>query len=203
MLANFAFFFGGSDSRDNPLGIIGVLAIIDPRADGGHAGADGDQPLAGVRSRPRRRRRSAASPCGLPRPWPRSITRRADRQHRAEANPATAHMFIINPLHAHAVDGLFRTHPSTEERIRRLQELRRAVERQRRQPIDGQLSLGSESRPLELKLPAAGVSLEQHRAIARPRIRRPAGAAFGSAAAAAHPAAAAAAGRSLRGRSLH
>jgi heat shock protein HtpX len=32
-------------------------------------------------------------------------------------------MFIINPLHAHAVDGLFRTHPSTEERIRRLQEM--------------------------------------------------------------------------------
>jgi len=32
-------------------------------------------------------------------------------------------MFIINPLHAHAVDGLFRTHPSTEERIRRLQEI--------------------------------------------------------------------------------
>jgi heat shock protein HtpX len=43
--------------------------------------------------------------------------------HRAEANPATAHMFIINPLHAHAIDGLYRTHPSTEERIRRLQEL--------------------------------------------------------------------------------
>jgi heat shock protein HtpX len=41
--------------------------------------------------------------------------------HSAEANPASAHMFIINPLHAHAMDGLFSTHPSTENRIRRLQ----------------------------------------------------------------------------------
>jgi heat shock protein HtpX len=32
-------------------------------------------------------------------------------------------MFIINPLHGRAVDGLFSTHPSTENRIRRLQEL--------------------------------------------------------------------------------
>ena len=39
----------------------------------------------------------------------------------AESNPATAHMFIINPLHAHAVDGLFTTHPKTAERIRRLE----------------------------------------------------------------------------------
>jgi heat shock protein HtpX len=29
-------------------------------------------------------------------------------------------MFIINPLHARAVDGLFSTHPATEERVRRL-----------------------------------------------------------------------------------
>ena len=39
---------------------------------------------------------------------------------QAENNPATAHMFIINPLHSRSVGGLFRTHPSTEERVRRL-----------------------------------------------------------------------------------
>jgi heat shock protein HtpX len=39
----------------------------------------------------------------------------------AEQNPATAHMFIINPLHVHQIDGLFSTHPSTAERIKRLQ----------------------------------------------------------------------------------
>jgi heat shock protein HtpX len=32
-------------------------------------------------------------------------------------------MFIINPLHAHSIDGLFSTHPSTEERVRRLREM--------------------------------------------------------------------------------
>ncbi|HMH65341.1 MAG TPA: hypothetical protein VK515_07130, partial [Rhizomicrobium sp.] len=37
----------------------------------------------------------------------------------ADANPATAHMFIINPLHG-GISGLFATHPSTEERIARL-----------------------------------------------------------------------------------
>jgi heat shock protein HtpX len=41
----------------------------------------------------------------------------------AENNPATAHMFIINPLHARALDSLFSTHPSTDDRIVRLQRL--------------------------------------------------------------------------------
>jgi heat shock protein HtpX len=41
----------------------------------------------------------------------------------AERNPATAHMFIVNPLHAQAMDGLFSTHPSTENRVRRLREI--------------------------------------------------------------------------------
>ena len=35
----------------------------------------------------------------------------------AERNPATAHMFIINPLHAHKRDNLFATHPATENRV--------------------------------------------------------------------------------------
>ena len=39
--------------------------------------------------------------------------------HPADANPATAHMFIINPLHG-GLGGLFATHPATEERIARL-----------------------------------------------------------------------------------
>ena len=41
----------------------------------------------------------------------------------AEDNPATAHMFIVNPLHAHAIDGLFSTHPPIGERIQRLREM--------------------------------------------------------------------------------
>jgi heat shock protein HtpX len=38
----------------------------------------------------------------------------------AEAHPATAQMMIINPLHGGGLQSLFSTHPSTEERIRRL-----------------------------------------------------------------------------------
>jgi len=38
----------------------------------------------------------------------------------AEAHPTTAHLFIINPLHAQSLRHLFSTHPPTEERIRRL-----------------------------------------------------------------------------------
>jgi heat shock protein HtpX len=38
-----------------------------------------------------------------------------------EANPATAHMFIVNPLTGGGIMALFSTHPPMEERIRRLE----------------------------------------------------------------------------------
>jgi heat shock protein HtpX len=41
----------------------------------------------------------------------------------AEHNPATAHMFIINPLSGRGIDNLFATHPSTANRIAALQQL--------------------------------------------------------------------------------
>jgi heat shock protein HtpX len=41
----------------------------------------------------------------------------------AERNPASAHLFIVNPLRMGGVDSLFRTHPPTADRVRRLQEL--------------------------------------------------------------------------------
>lgn len=47
-------------------------------------------------------------------------------QHRVmpEATPATAHMFIVNPLRAGSwLTGLFSTHPATAQRVARLQEL--------------------------------------------------------------------------------
>lgn len=40
-----------------------------------------------------------------------------------DAAPATAHMFIVNPLTAGGIAALFRTHPSTEDRIARLQQM--------------------------------------------------------------------------------
>ena len=44
----------------------------------------------------------------------------------AERNPASAHMFIINPLSGERMDNLFSTHPNTENRIGRLEELAQA-----------------------------------------------------------------------------
>jgi heat shock protein HtpX len=38
----------------------------------------------------------------------------------ADSHPATAHLFIMNPLHGGALVALFSTHPPTEERVRRL-----------------------------------------------------------------------------------
>ena len=56
MLANFAFFFGGSRDNNNPLGFIGVIvaAIVAPLRR--PARPDGDQPHARIFRRPRRRR---------------------------------------------------------------------------------------------------------------------------------------------------
>ncbi|MGE0651678.1 MAG: zinc metalloprotease HtpX [Alphaproteobacteria bacterium] len=122
MLAQFAFFFGGNN-RNNPLGIVGVLLIMI---------------LAPVmamlvqmaisRTREYEADRIGATISGQPL-WLASALERIDAMARrvdnpaAEHNPATAHMFIINPLHAHAVDGLFSTHPSTENRVRLLREM--------------------------------------------------------------------------------
>ena len=119
MLANFALFFGGN-RNNNPLGVVGVLlvAILAPVA------AMLVQ-VAISRSREFEADRGGAEICGRPL-WLaaaleklEAAARRIDN-HRAEANPATAHLFIVNPLHAHRVDGLFSTHPSTAERVRRL-----------------------------------------------------------------------------------
>ena len=45
----------------------------------------------------------------------------------ADASPATAHMFILNPFSGGGLARLFSTHPSTEERIARLQAMRGAL----------------------------------------------------------------------------
>ncbi|NOT16688.1 MAG: zinc metalloprotease HtpX [Sulfuriferula sp.] len=42
----------------------------------------------------------------------------------ADAHPETAQMMIINPLTSEGVQGLFRTHPATEERVARLMAMR-------------------------------------------------------------------------------
>ena len=118
MLANFGLFFG--NSRDNPLGPIGILlvSILAPIA--------ALLVQMGIsRSREYAADRGGAEISGAPLSLASAlakIERRAEqtRNFAAEANPATAHLFIVNPLHG-GLAGLFATHPSTAERIRRLQ----------------------------------------------------------------------------------
>jgi heat shock protein HtpX len=45
----------------------------------------------------------------------------------AESVPATAHMFIINPLSGRGMDSMFSTHPNTENRIAALQEMAQEI----------------------------------------------------------------------------
>ncbi len=120
MLAQFGLFFGGGNNRNNPLGIFGVIlvAILAPMA------AMLVQ-MAISRAREYEADRVGAEISGQPL-WLASALERIQAaagridNDAAEANPATAHMFIINPLHARALDGLFSTHPNTAERVRRL-----------------------------------------------------------------------------------
>jgi heat shock protein HtpX len=122
MLANFAFFLGPrQDERDTPLGSAGALlvALLAPLAallvqmaisrtreyEADRGGADiSSDPLA------------LASALGKI----EAIARRSAMAD-AERNPATAHLFIINPLHGAGVAHLFASHPATGERIRRLE----------------------------------------------------------------------------------
>src|SRR5437867_2589620 len=123
MIANFAYFFGGGNSRQQPLGPIGVLmvAILAPIT------ATLVQ-LAVSRTREYDADREGAQICGQPL-WLASALAKIDRGAQvidnpsAEANPATAHLFIVNPLHGHGLANLFATHPSTADRIHRLQEM--------------------------------------------------------------------------------
>lgn len=116
MLANFALFFGG---RRSPLGAVGVLLVILLA------------PLAAAlvqmaisRTREYEADHSGALLSGRPL-WLASalehIQTAADKidNEAADTHPATAHLFIINPLHG-GLAGLFSTHPPTEERIARL-----------------------------------------------------------------------------------
>jgi heat shock protein HtpX len=50
----------------------------------------------------------------------------ASKQIPMDANPATAHMFIVNPLTGGGLMKLFSTHPPMEERIARLEAMRGA-----------------------------------------------------------------------------
>jgi heat shock protein HtpX len=125
MLANFALFFGAS--RERPGGMIGTIAlmILAPLA-------AALVQMAISRSREYEADRVGAEICGDP-SWLAAALRKIEGfakgidNHAAERNPAIAHMFIINPLHAHAHDKLFSTHPNTANRIAALEAMRGAT----------------------------------------------------------------------------
>ncbi len=122
MLANFGFLFGGRD-RNSPLGPLGgiLLIILAPLA------AMIVQ-LAVSRTREYEADRGGAEISGEPLSLASALHKISGAAHHipneaAEANPAMAHLFIINPLSGQRMDNLFSSHPATENRVAELQKM--------------------------------------------------------------------------------
>ncbi len=124
MLGQFARYSGSRSRRQNPLGMILILV-----------GA----PLAGmvIRSMISRTREYAADaggaeishkPLGLAAAL-QKISTAAKQIPLTRGNPAHSHMFIVNPfLGLGGLQRLFSTHPPVEERVRRLEQMARAMQ---------------------------------------------------------------------------
>ncbi len=123
MLAQWAMFFGGGrNDRDNPLGFVGTLAmmILAPMA------AMLIQ-MAISRSREFGADAGGAAICGNPLWLARALRKLEAGAKRIpmNANPATAHMFIVSPLTGGGMMSLFSTHPPMDARIERLEAMAR------------------------------------------------------------------------------
>lgn len=116
-MAQWAMIFGGRDDEDsNPVAMIAMMILA---------------PIAAMlvqmaisRSREYGADATGARFCGNPHSLASALRKleSSNRQMPMEkANEATAHMFIVNPLKAGGLRGLFSTHPPMEERIRRLE----------------------------------------------------------------------------------
>src|SRR4051794_36473931 len=123
MLAQFGMFFGGNRDNNNGMGIVGTLAMVILA------------PIAAMlvqmaisRTREYAADRGGAEIAGDPRYLASALAKLDQAAHaipneQAERNPATAHMFIVNPLSGSRMDNLFSTHPATENRIAALEQL--------------------------------------------------------------------------------
>ena len=124
MLAQFGMFFSGNRDNNNGFGVIGTLAMVILA------------PIAAMlvqmaisRTREYAADRLGAEIVGEPRYLASALAKleqaaQAIPNEQAEHNPATAHMFIVNPLSGgHGWDNLFATHPATENRIAALEQL--------------------------------------------------------------------------------
>lgn len=120
MVARFAMFFGGrSDEREgqNPVAMLATLILA---------------PIAAMliqaaisRSREFAADATGAAIAGHPMGLVNALRKieGASRQIPLDANPATAHMFIIKPFSAGGLMALFSTHPPTEKRVAALMQL--------------------------------------------------------------------------------
>ncbi len=125
MLANFALFFGGN--RNSGIGLIGTIAIMILA------------PMAAMlvqmaisRTREYSADRLGGQICGNPLWLASALEKISGAVHRvpnmaAERNPATAHMFIVNPLSGERMDNLFSTHPNATNRLKALHALAREM----------------------------------------------------------------------------
>lgn len=127
MLAYFARWaaifggFGGRGDDDDGGGILGLLVamIVAPIA------AMLIQ-MAVSRSREYGADETGARIAGTPYGLANALAKleRGAQTRPLHTNPASAHLFIVNPLRGKSIWNLFSTHPPIEERIRRLQEMR-------------------------------------------------------------------------------
>ena len=120
MIARFAMFFGGSrNDREgqNPIALLATIilapiaAVLIQAAISRSREYDADAGGAHM----------AGGPSGLI-----SALRKIESAARAvplDANPATAHMFIVKPFSGGGIGSLFSTHPPTEKRIEALTQL--------------------------------------------------------------------------------
>ena len=125
MLANFGFYFGGRSNSNANIGFIGTLAllILGPLA-------AGLVQMAISRNREYEADREGAEISRHPLSLASALQKiagaaRAIPNMPAERNPASAHLFIVNPLSGARMDNLFSTHPNVENRVARLREMAR------------------------------------------------------------------------------